>query len=122
MTAVFQAARLTRAPDCAILWDYCSLFQHGLKLRTPAEGALFSVGLRATNIWYGHALSVCWMQSELPPGFAQKMRGKVPPLAGTYEDSGWVRQDKIGEHPAPCILHPALVPYTQRRAPCTLHP
>ena len=29
------------------------------------------------------------MQSELPAGFAEAMRASDPPLAETYEESGW---------------------------------
>ena len=50
---------------------------------------LFLTGLRASSMWYGHELSVCWMQTELPPGFAEQM--KAAGLAQSYEESGWVR-------------------------------
>ena len=30
-----------------------------------------------------------WIQSALPAGFAEKMRALEPPLAETYEQSGW---------------------------------
>ena len=40
---------------------------------------LFKQGLKLSNIWYGHAFSVCWMQSELPKDFA----------GADYETSGW---------------------------------
>ena len=30
-----------------------------------------------------------WIQSALPQGFAKKMRELEPPLAETYEQSGW---------------------------------
>ena len=64
------------APDCAIFWDFASLYQ---KPRAANEDALFLPGLKASNVWYGHAASVCWMQSELPAGFA----------GVAYEASGW---------------------------------
>ena len=35
--------------------------------------------LKLSNIWYGHAFSVCWMQSELPKDFP----------GADYETSGW---------------------------------
>jgi hypothetical protein len=37
------------------------------------------MGLNGSNVWYGHARTVVWMQSELPEGFA----------GPTYEVSGW---------------------------------
>ena len=64
------------APDCAIFWDFASLYQ---KPRAANEDELFLQGLKASNVWYGHAASVCWMQSELPAGFA----------GVAYETSGW---------------------------------
>ena len=64
--------------------DFCSLYQ---KPRSASEEPLFLPGLRASNVWYGHELSVCWMQTELPEGFAEKM--KEAGLAETYEESGW---------------------------------
>ena len=66
--------------------DFASLYQK------PRDGdceRLFLPGLRASNVWYGHELSVCWMQTELPPGFAEQM--KAAELAQSYEESGWVR-------------------------------
>ena len=47
--------------------DFGVLFQ---KDRTEQEDALFKEGLKASNVWYGHELTTCWMQPELPPGFA----------------------------------------------------
>lgn len=57
--------------------------------RTPDEVPLFKAGLAALPVWYGHSFSVVWMQTELPDGFAKTMRENHPPLAETYEDSGW---------------------------------
>jgi hypothetical protein len=78
LTAAYEAAGLDwkEASDCAVFWDFPSLHQPP---RTAVHDRLFKAGLRASNIWYGHAKTVCWMQSELPDGFAG-----VP-----YEDSGW---------------------------------
>ena len=73
-------------PEFALFWDFASLHQ---KLRTDAEAKLFRLGLQNSNVWYGHARTVVWMQSELPEGFAERMRASEPPLAETYEDSGW---------------------------------
>ena len=39
------------------------------------------------DVWYGHEQAVCWQQTELPPGFAEKM--EVLGLAQSYEESGW---------------------------------
>ena len=58
------------------------------KERSADEAHLFLPGLRASNVWYGHERSVCWMQTELPPGFAKKM--KAAGLAQSYDESGWV--------------------------------
>ena len=35
--------------------------------------------LKASNVWYGHSLSVTWIQPSLPEGLA----------VNTYEESGW---------------------------------
>ena len=73
-------------PEFALFWDFASLHQSP---RTDAEAKLFPLGLQNSNVWYGHACTVVWMQSELPEGFAARMRASEPPLAETYEDSGW---------------------------------
>ena len=91
LTAAFRAHGLETPPDFALFWDYASLTQ---KPRTADEEALFLPGLRASNIWYGHARSVCWMQSELPEGFAfepfvDEQTGETRTPAQTYHDSGW---------------------------------
>ena len=39
--------------DCAVFWDFGSLFQPE---RTHDQKALFREGLRASNVWYGSAL------------------------------------------------------------------
>ena len=89
LTAVFEKAGLKQAPDFAIFWDYCSLYQVDPTdgKRTAEEEASFRRGLKASNIWYGHERSVCWMQTSLPSGFAEC--SAVAPLAATYFDSGW---------------------------------
>ena len=38
-------------------------------------------------MWYGHKETVCWQQTALPEGFAERM-AKLG-LAETYEESGW---------------------------------
>ncbi|EOD19681.1 hypothetical protein EMIHUDRAFT_470060, partial [Emiliania huxleyi CCMP1516] len=64
--------------------DFACLFQ---KPRTPAEDELFKQGLSLLDVWYGHEQTVCWQQSELPPGFAEEMEALG--LARSYEESGW---------------------------------
>ena len=66
--------------------DFASLYR---TRREPAEDKLFLPGLQASNVWYGHQLSVCWMQTELPEGFAERMLAMC--LAVSYIGSGWVR-------------------------------
>ena len=73
-------------PDFALFWDFASLHQPP---RSEEQLHLFEVGLENSNVWYGHARTVVWMQSELPEDFAARMRASEPPLAETYEDSGW---------------------------------
>ena len=36
-------------------------------------------GLKSSNVWYGHAHALTWVQPELPPGFD----------GTSYADSGW---------------------------------
>jgi len=91
LSAAFCAHGLETAPDFALFWDFASLTQ---KPRTADEEALFMPGLRASNIWYGHAKSVCWMQSELPEGFkfesfVDDKTGETRTPAQTYHESGW---------------------------------
>ena len=81
----FQLAGLGDEPDFALFWDFASLYQ---RERTADEEALFLPGLQASNVWYGHQLSVCWMQTELPAGFAERMLAMG--LAVSYIGSGWV--------------------------------
>ena len=52
--------------DCAVFWDFGSLFQPE---RTPDQKALFREGLRASNVWYGSVYTTVLIQSHLPPGF-----------------------------------------------------
>jgi len=61
--------------DIALFWDFCSLHQ---KDRTPEEKALFSQGLAAANLIYGHPRCCVLLQPALPSDFQ-----------GTYDDSGW---------------------------------
>jgi hypothetical protein len=72
------------ATDFALFWDFGSLLQ---KPRTAEQDALFGAGLKASNVWYGHAATACWMQSELAPGKAAEF--EAAGLAPTYEGSGW---------------------------------
>ena len=80
----------TTLRNAARAGDFASLYQEP---RVSPYGdildRLFLSGLRASGMWYGHELSVCWMQTELPPGFAEQM--KAAELAQSYDDSGWVR-------------------------------
>ena len=61
--------------------DFASLFQ---KPRDEEQDKLFNEGLRASNVWYGHESTVCWMQTELPPGFRFDAG-----IAQSYDESGW---------------------------------
>ena len=76
LTAAFRGAGLG-APDFALFWDFASLYQ---KPRVGNDEALFFPGLKASNIWYGHEGTACWMQKELPEGFAFE-----PHLAQDYD-------------------------------------
>ena len=62
--------------------DFASLFQKPRK--EPEQVELFKEGLKASNVWYGHETTVCWMQTELPPGFCFDEG-----IAQTYDESGW---------------------------------
>ena len=62
--------------DCAVFWDFGSLFQPE---RTVDQKALFREGLRASNVWYGSFYTTVLIQSHLPPGFT----------ATPYSQSGW---------------------------------
>ena len=62
--------------------DFASLFQKPRE--EPEQVELFKEGLKASNVWYGHETTVCWMQTELPPGFCFDEG-----IAQTYEESGW---------------------------------
>ena len=63
-----------------------SLFSRLPKLEIRNGFFTFEAGLRALPVWYGHALSVVWMQTELPSDFAEEM--KKLNLAETYIQSG----------------------------------
>ena len=62
--------------DCAVFWDFGSLFQPE---RTHDQKALFREGLRASNVWYGSVYTTVLLQPHLPPGFT----------ATPYSQSGW---------------------------------
>ena len=61
--------------------DFGSLFQQP---RDEEQEKLFKEGLKASNVWYGHESTVCWMQTELPPGLRFDAG-----IAQTYDESGW---------------------------------
>ena len=62
--------------------DFASLFQQPREEPTQVE--LFKAGLKASNVWYGHESTVCWMQTQLPPGIRFDEG-----IAQTYDESGW---------------------------------
>ena len=64
------------ADDCAVFWDFGSLFQPE---RTLDQKALFREGLQASNVWYGSAFTTVLIQPHLLPGFT----------ATPYTQSGW---------------------------------
>ena len=70
------AERSINVDDCAVFWDFGSLFQPE---RTPDQKALFRECLRASNVWYGSVHTTVLVQSHLPPGFT----------ATPYTQSGW---------------------------------
>ena len=84
LAEAFAKAGLEEELDCALFWDCPSLFQPE---RTEEQTVLFRAGLKASNFWYGHSRTVVWMQSALPEGFAERMRGLG--LAEDYDNSGW---------------------------------
>ena len=107
-------------PEFALFWDFASLHQPP---RTDAEAKLFPKGLQNSNVWYGHARTVVWMQSELPEGFAARMRASEPPLAETYEDSGWCYVEAaISAAIKPGFLRLDLAKRTERAMACTYGP
>jgi len=107
-------------PEFALFWDFASLHQPP---RTDAEAKLFPKGLQNSNVWYGHARTVVWMQSELPEGFAARMRASEPPLAETYEDSGWCYVEAaISAAIKPGFLRLDLAKRTERAMACAYGP
>jgi hypothetical protein len=107
-------------PEFALFWDFASLHQSP---RTDAEAELFPKGLQNSNVWYGHARTVVWMQSELPEGFAARMRASEPPLAETYEDSGWCYVEAaISAAIKPGFLRLDLAKRTERAMACAYGP
>jgi Ran GTPase-activating protein (RanGAP) involved in mRNA processing and transport len=107
-------------PEFALFWDFASLHQSP---RTDAEAELFPKGLQNSNVWYGHARTVVWMQSELPEGFAARMRASEPPLAETYEDSGWCYVEAaISAAIKPGFLRLDLAKRTDRAMACAYGP
>ena len=75
------------SPDCAIFWDFAVLWQKALPDekgeqeddRTDEQRAQFGEGLGASNVWYGHAHALTWVQPDLPDGF----------VGTKYDESGW---------------------------------
>jgi hypothetical protein len=107
-------------PEFALFWDFASLHQPP---RTDAEAKLFPKGLQNSNVWYGHARTVVWMQSQLPEGFAARMRASEPPLAETYEDSGWCYVEAaISAAIKPGFLRLDLAKRTERAMACAYGP
>jgi hypothetical protein len=80
LTSAFEQAekRPGEALDAnfAFFWDVGSLFQPP---RTERETALIEAGMHTSTVWYGHAKTPVWMQSELPPGVVGR----------SCQDSGW---------------------------------
>ena len=66
----------TNVDDCAVFWDFGSLFQPE---RTHDQKVLFREGLRASNVWYGSFCTTVLIQPHLPPMFT----------ATSYTQSGW---------------------------------
>ena len=119
LTAAFRKHGLG-LPEFALFWDFASLHQPP---RTDAEAKLFPKGLQNSNVWYGHARTVVWMQSELPEGFAARMRASEPPLAETYEDSGWCYVEAaISAAIKPGFLRLDLAKRTERAMACAYGP
>ena len=119
LTAAFRKHGLG-LPEFALFWDFASLHQPP---RTDAEAELFPKGLQNSNVWYGHARTVVWMQSELPEGFAARMRASEPPLAETYEDSGWCYVEAaISAAIKPGFLRLDLAKRTERAMACAYGP
>jgi Ran GTPase-activating protein (RanGAP) involved in mRNA processing and transport len=119
LTAAFRNHGLG-LPEFALFWDFASLHQPP---KTDAEAKLFRMGLDNSNVWYGHVCTVVWMQSELPEGFAARMRASEPPLAETYEDSGWCYVEAaISAAIKPGFLRLDLAKRTERAMACAYGP
>ena len=56
--------------------------------RTETQLKQFGLGLRASNIWYGHLSTVVLVQPDLPDGFETLCRAEGRPFT-TYDASGW---------------------------------
>ena len=72
--------------DCAIFWDFGSLFQGSD--RTDEMKVLFGKGLKASNVWYGHMHALTLVQPALPKSFEALCKAEERPCT-TYADSGW---------------------------------
>ena len=88
LTAAYAAAGLDwKTADCAVFWDYGVLWQKALPGpdgtqeddRSELQRAQMGKGLKWSNVWYGHAHALTWVQPELPDGFE----------GASYEQSGW---------------------------------
>ena len=84
---LFKPLGLETPPDCAVFWDYGVLWQKALPGpdgtqeddRSELQRAQMGKGLKWSNVWYGHAHALTWVQPELPDGFE----------GASYEQSGW---------------------------------
>ena len=66
--------------------SFGSLFQGAD--RTDVQKALFGRGLKASNVWYGHAHTLTLVQPALPDGFEALCKAEDRPCT-TYDHSGW---------------------------------
>jgi len=73
---------------CAVFWDFGVLWQKKLvdaetgtqeDDRTTEQKAQFDAGLKASNVWYGHAHAMTLVQPMLPADFE----------GTSYDQSGW---------------------------------
>ena len=72
------------------LWQKMLPDANGLQVddRTPELLVQFGLGLRASNVWYGHAWTVTLVQPHLPEGFEALCQAEGRPFL-TYAASGW---------------------------------
>ena len=67
--------------DYGVLWQKALPDADGAQAddRTSEQRGQFGEGLGSSNVWYGHAHALTWVQPELPEGF----------VGTTYDASGW---------------------------------